>query len=574
MSLGRTYGIGLIGLEGRIVEVEADIGQSLPAFILLGLPDASLNESRDRVKSAAKNAGLPLSRRKITVNLMPADVHKRGSGFDLAIVMAALAAAGDVRGTGRTVFLAELGLDGRLRPLRGVLPAVMAAVDAGFPDVAVAEPNASEAALVPGARVRAFGSLAAVALAYGARADLLVFPPADDAGDTDIPESPSAAAVPDLADIAGQDEARFALEVAAAGAHHLLMTGPPGAGKTMLAERLPGLLPDLADTPAMEVTAVHSLGGRGTSCTSLIRRPPFESPHHTATAAAVIGGGNGIPRPGAASRAHRGVLFLDEAPEFEGRVLDALRRRSRTAGLSCTGQPELRFIRLDSSWSWPPIRVPAGWPAERGLSAPAHRSSGGVTSAGFRGRSGQGRPAAGNPPNLLQDFAAAGTAEPSEAVAGRVAQARERQADRLGRLGCETNSEVPGTVLRGALRPGRSSTAALDRAMDRQTLTARGYDRVLRVAWSVADLAGHDSPDADDIEGGGTLRLSAFPGIPAPVHSPQPGTRPAGLCIELINARIKGQIHPPVRAGSAGAETGACHEGPSIPQHWCSPGSR
>lgn len=139
MGLGRTYGVGLIGLEGRIVEVEADIGQSLPAFILLGLPDASLNESRDRVKSAAKNAGLPLSRRKITVNLMPADVHKRGSGFDLAIVMAALAAAGDVRGTGRTVFLAELGLDGRLRPLRGVLPAVMAAVEAGYPDVAVAE---------------------------------------------------------------------------------------------------------------------------------------------------------------------------------------------------------------------------------------------------------------------------------------------------------------------------------------------------------------------------------------------------------------------------------------------------
>jgi len=204
MGLGRTYGVGLIGLEGRIVEVEADIGQSLPAFILLGLPDASLNESRDRVKSAAKNAGLPLSRRKITVNLMPADVHKRGSGFDLAIVMAALAAAGDVGRTGRTVFLAELGLDGRLRPLRGVLPSVMAAVDAGYPDIAVAEDNAAEAALVPGARVRGFISLAAVAETFGARPDTLVFPPVDPKREAAASETPVIPAAPDLADIAGQ----------------------------------------------------------------------------------------------------------------------------------------------------------------------------------------------------------------------------------------------------------------------------------------------------------------------------------------------------------------------------------
>ncbi len=499
MGLGRTYGVGLIGLEGRIVEVEADIGQSLPAFILLGLPDASLNESRDRVKSAAKNAGLPLSRRKITVNLMPADLHKRGSGFDLAIVMAALAAAGDIRRTGRTVFLAELGLDGRLRPLRGVLPAVMAAVDAGYPDIAVAADNAAEAALVPGARVRGFSSLAAVAQAFGARPETLVFP-AEEPRPVSAGSEPAAQDGCDLADIAGQEEARFALEVAAAGAHHLLMTGPPGAGKTMLAERLPGLLPDLADTPAMEVTAIHSLSGQAVHCTSLIRRPPFESPHHTATAAAVIGGGNGIPRPGAASRAHRGVLFLDEAPEYDARVLDALRQPLESGRLvlhraAGTAVYPARF-QLVLAANPCPCGLASGKGTECTCTPQQRRRY-------FSRLSGPLLDRVDLQLEIrrvsLQDFTASGTAEPSARVALRVAEARKQQQERLTPLGCGTNGEVPGAVLRGALRPPRSRTAALDRALDRQTLTARGYDRVLRVAWSIADLAGHSSPDADDI---------------------------------------------------------------------------
>lgn len=328
MALGRTYSVALVGLNGYIVEVEADIGQTLPAFIILGLPDASLNEAKERIRSAAQNSGIPLSRRKITANLIPASLPKRGSGFDLAIAMAALLASNDVRSTGRTVFVAELGLDGRLRPVRGVLPAVMAAVRAGYADIVVAQANAAEAQLVPGARVQGYATLARLAFDFGADPQELAldFEPAPEPGGTDAGTDEVSFIPPDMCDVSGQGDARRALEVAAAGAHHLLLTGPPGAGKTMLAERLPGLLPDLGDAEAMEVTAIHSLCSLTSASLQLVRRPPYENPHHTATSAAIIGGGSGLPRPGAASRAHRGVLFLDEAPEYERRVLDALRQ--------------------------------------------------------------------------------------------------------------------------------------------------------------------------------------------------------------------------------------------------------
>lgn len=342
MGFARTCSVALVGVEGVVVEVQADLEPGVAAFTLVGLPDKSLTESKDRVRAAVVNSGGEWPQKKLTVGLSPASVPKGGSGFDLAVACAVLGAAEriDPRILTDIVMVGELGLDGRVRPVRGVLPAVLAAADAGYEQVVVPECTAAEAALVPGVSVLGVRSLRQLIAVLTdepvpeeepdepGRPDPMLAGlcvPGTGVG-TGLSGGLDDALALDLADVVGQAAARTAVEVAATGGHHLFLQGPPGAGKTMLAERLPAILPRLTREESLEVTAVHSVAGMLPPGKPLVDTAPYCAPHHSATMQSLVGGGKGVARPGAVSLAHRGVLFLDEAPEFSSQTLDSLRQ--------------------------------------------------------------------------------------------------------------------------------------------------------------------------------------------------------------------------------------------------------
>ncbi|MBQ1028127.1 YifB family Mg chelatase-like AAA ATPase [Micromonospora sp. C95] len=500
MSYARVLCVGLVGVTGQLVEVEVDLAAGLPGVVISGLPDTALHEARDRVRAAVVNSGQRWPNRRITLNLLPATLPKFGSAFDLAIAVALLGGSGELPllPLDGVAVLGELGLDGTVRPVRGVLPMVAAAARAGVRRVIVPAANTAEAAVVPGLLVRGVDTLHRL-VAFVRDGAPLIEPPVD--------APPPPAPGPDLAEVAGQGLGRRALEIAAAGGHHLALIGPPGAGKTMLAERLPSVLPELDDEAALEVTALHSVAGLLPAGGRLIRRPPFQAPHHTATVPSIVGGGSGLARPGAISLAHRGVLLMDEAPEFSKAALEALRQpleHGRVLLTRSRGSAEYPArAQLVLAANPCPCANPAG--DDRCECAPqARRRYLGRLSGPLLDRIDlQVR----LPPMRAAELMEATSHESSAVVAGRVAAARAAAAERWAPLGRRLNAEIPGPQLRRApwQLPGRV-TVDLRSRLDSGSLSARGFDRVVRLAWTIADLDGRARPDAGDVSEAITLR--------------------------------------------------------------------
>ena len=494
MTLARTHCITLLGVQGHIVEVEVHLGGGDPGVTLVGLPDAALREARDRIRAAVANSGEEWPSGQITISLSPASLPKGGSLFDLAIAAALLCATGAVprdRLEG-TVLIGELGLDGRARPVLGVLPAMVSATGQGYRGFVVARGNAAEARLVPDVQVRAVGSLAD--LCRWLRGEPL---PEEAAG----PDEPGARRPgdpgPDLADVLGQPVARRAVEVAAAGGHNLMMLGSPGTGKSLLAERLPTVLPRLSPAEALEATAIHSVAGMLPGGTPLVTRPPFAAPHHTSSRASIIGGGSGSPGPGWVSKAHRGVLFVDEAPQFARGVLDSLREPLERgevvlARASATVTFPARFQLVMAANPCPCAR-----PGSMCTCPPGERRR------YFSRLSGPlldriDLKVELQPVTRAELLADRAFAESSAVVAARVEKARARARGRLAHTPWTTNAAVPGARLRRDFPVEPAALRVLGRAMDAGQISARGVDRALRVAWTLADLAERERPGEEE----------------------------------------------------------------------------
>lgn len=490
MALGRAFSVAVTGVDGQVVEIEADIGRGLPGVKMVGLPDTALQESRDRVRAAVTNSGGEWPDSKVVLALSPATLPKVGSVYDLALACSVLNAAKAIplEALTKTILVGELALDGRVRPVRGILPAVLAAARAGWERIVVPTATLAEAGLVDGIDV--FGADTLAEVVVWLRGDGPLHRP----DPRPVRERPVRA---DLSEVVGQLEARRAIEVAAAGAHHLMLTGPPGIGKTMLAQRLPGILPMLTETHALEVTAIHSVAGTLSADRPLVLDPPFIAPHHTASVSSLIGGGTGMAKPGAVSRAHRGVLFLDEVAEMGTKTLEALRTPLEDG--------EVRIARRDGVARYP-ARFQLILAANPCPCAPP-RDADCVCAPTVRRRY-LGRLSG---PLLdrvdlrvrMESVATSAlmgdTGESTEDVRARVEQARAAAADRWSEFGWSTNAEVPGPALRQRFRLSSATLKPVEWALRKGAITARGADRAIRVAWTVSDLAGRDRPGEMDI---------------------------------------------------------------------------
>jgi magnesium chelatase family protein len=500
--------IALSGATGHLIDVQVDISQGLVATTLVGRPDASINEARDRCRAALTNSDFTWpSTRRVTILLSPADLPKSGPHFDLGIAVAMLAAAGDVPRAAleNLVFAGELTLDGRLRAVPGVLPMTMAARARGMTCMVVPEPQAQEAASVPGMAVIGARSLRQV-VAHLRREEIPVAPPVEPLSTEPLLSWRGEQRLLDLdlSDVLGMLDARFALEVTAAGGHHLMLSGPKGAGKTTLAERIPGLLPDLSVEESLELSAIYSLAGGLPPGGGLITRPPFRAPHHSSSRTSLLGGGTGRVRPGEVSRAHTGTLFLDEFPLFNADIIEALRQPLESG--------EITIARGEQSATFPArtMVVIACNPCPCGDYHPTNRDNRCVCTE-VRRR--EYRKKLSGPiidridvvrhvepvrPHEARDPLA--HPEDTASVRARVEAARARQAARYEGTGWRLNADVPGPTLRARWPLTEEAARVLEDRVYAGVLTRRGATRVHRLAWTVADLRDLPMPGVEEVD--------------------------------------------------------------------------